>query len=73
MPSKEKNKQRSVRGAVKRFRVSGAGDKVRIRRRAAFRAHNLGKQERKRLDQKIGSKVVSDVDKRRILRQLLEG
>lgn len=73
MPTKEKNKQRSVRGAVKRFRVSGSGSKVRIRRRAAFRAHNLGKQERKRLDQKIGSKVVSDVDKDRILRQLLKG
>ena len=67
MPSKTANKQKSVSGARKRFRISG--DK--IRRRAAFRSHNLGKQERKRLDQKIGGKVVNEADKKRVKRMLV--
>ena len=75
MPSKTANKQKTVSGAAKRFRVSGgSGSSVKkIRRRAAFRSHNLGKQERKRLDQKIGGKVVSDVDMRRVKKMLAEG
>lgn len=70
MPKKSDNKQKTVSGAAKRFRSSGSG---KIRRRSAFRSHNLGKQERKRLDQKIGGKVVSQVDKDRVKRMLVEG
>jgi large subunit ribosomal protein L35 len=70
MPSQAANKQKTVSGAKKRFRISGSG---KIRRRAAFRSHNLGKQERKRLDQKIGGKVVSERDTDRVKRMLAEG
>ena len=75
MPNKSANKQKTVSGAANRFRVSGgSGSSVRkIRRRSAFRSHNLGKQERKRLDQKIGGKVVNQVDKSRVKRMLAEG
>lgn len=75
MPNKSANKQKTVSGAAKRFRVSGgSGSSVKkIRRRAAFRSHNLAKQERKRLDQKIGGKVVSDVDMQRVKKMLAEG
>ena len=75
MPNKSANKQKTVKGAAKRFLASGgSGNSIRkIRRKSAYRAHNLAKQERKRLDQKIGGKVVSSVDMRRIKRQLAEG
>jgi large subunit ribosomal protein L35 len=74
MPSQAANKQKTVSGAKKRFRISGSGSSVnKIRRRAAFRSHNLGKQERKRLDQKIGGKVVSKRDTDRVKRMLGEG
>lgn len=71
MPSRTANKQKTVSGAKKRFRISGGSGK--IRRRAAFRSHNLGKQERKQLDQKIGGKVVCKKDMDRVKRMLAEG
>ncbi len=72
MPNKSANKQKTVSGATKRFRASGGSGKSvkKIRRRAANRSHNLAKQERKRLDQKIGGKVVSDVDRNRVKRMI---
>jgi len=75
MPNKSANKQKTVRGAMKRFRPSGgSGNALRkIRRKSAYRSHNLAKQERKRLDQKIGGKVVSDADFNRVKRMIGEG
>ena len=75
MPNKTANKQKTVRGAAKRFRVSGgSGSYVKkIRRRAAFRSHGLAKQERKRLDQKIAGKVVNNGDMPRVKKMLAEG
>lgn len=69
MPKASANKRKTVRGAVKRFRASGN----KIRRRAAFRAHGLVKQNTKRRKQKIGGVVVNKADTARVKAMLQEG
>ena len=72
MPTKAKNKLRTNKGSLKRFRASGgSGASVtKIRRKSAKRGHNLSKQPNKSLARKIGSKVISDADKQRVKRML---
>ena len=68
MPNKSANKQKTVKSATKRFRLSGG----KIRRKAAFRSHNLAKQNTGRRKQKIGGQVVHKADSLRIKKMLQE-
>ena len=67
-----KIKLKTVRGAVKRFRkTSKSASKIRCK--AAFRSHNLAKQNTKRRKQKIGGQVVNKSDFARVNRMIQAG
>lgn len=68
MPKSTANKQKSVRGACKRFRSTGG----KIKRRSAFRSHGLVKQNTKRRKQKVGGVVVHMRDALRVKKMLAE-
>lgn len=68
MPKQSANVKKTSKAAQKRFRADG----TKIRRKAAFRSHNLAKQNTKRRKQKIGGLVVSSADRERIRAMLGE-
>ena len=68
MPKRTANKQKTVKSAAKRFRLSGK----KIRCKAAFRSHNLAKQNTSRRKRKIGGQVVNKTDIARVKKMLQE-
>ena len=68
MPKQTANVKKTSKAAQKRFRA----DRTKIRRKAAFRAHNLAKQNTKRRKQKIGGQLVVKADQERVSAMLGE-
>lgn len=66
MPKKNSGVRKPNKSAAKRFRASG----TRVRCRAAFRSHNLGKQNTTRRKRKIGGQVVNTADIARVKEML---
>jgi large subunit ribosomal protein L35 len=62
-------KQKSTRGAAKRFKVTGSG---KIMRRRAYGAHKLTKKSSRRKRKLSQPTVVSSRDRRRIRRMIQE-
>lgn len=56
-------KMKSVRGAAKRFKLTGTG---RIKRQSAFRSHILTSKSPKRLRQLRKNQLVSSVEEKNI-------
>lgn len=56
-------KMKSVRGAAKRFKLTGTG---RIKRQSAFRSHILTSKSPKRLRQLRRNQLVSSVEEKNI-------
>lgn len=62
-----KQKQKTVRGAAKRFKVTGTG---KIMRRHSHARHILTKKPRKRVRKLVDSALVSKSDKLRVKKML---
>lgn len=60
-------KMKTVRGAAKRFKVTGSG---KIKRQSAFRSHILTSKSPKRLRTLRQAQLVNDADEQRIKRCL---
>jgi large subunit ribosomal protein L35 len=61
-------KMKSVRGAAKRFKMTGSG---RIKRQSAFRSHILTSKSPKRLRQLRKDQLVSAVEEKNIRTMIL--
>lgn len=61
-------KMKSVRGAAKRFKMTGTG---RIKRQSAFRSHILTSKSPKRLRQLRKNQLVSSVEEKNIKTMIL--
>ena len=61
-------KMKSVRGAAKRFKVTGSG---RVKRQSAFRSHILTSKSPKRLRQLRKDQLVSPSEEANIKRMIL--